>query len=138
MIKLHSIGQIEHSYIFEDAIADADTFNGAVGDVTSGKFAATANKAKAIMQVEVGDDEGMPTYKIKKGEHVRVGDLTKLAGQTIEIYGDELPADVAKADKLESDASGKLVKNSGATAPYFEVTKIIGNHLGVEATVVAE
>ena len=42
----------------------------------------------------------------------------------------------AKGDKLESDASGKLVK--GATvAPYLEVTGIVGNHLGVEVKVVA-
>ena len=87
------------------------------------------------MQVERGDDEYMPTYKIVKGEHVRVLDLAKLEGKIVEVYGDELPADVAKGDKLESDATGKLVKDATA-APYLEVTAIVGNHLGVEAKVV--
>lgn len=136
MIKFSSIGQIEHGdYAFEDAIASADTFNGAYGEVTTGSFAAGAKKSKVIMQIERGDDEYMPTYKIVKGEHVRVLDLTKLNGQLVEVYGDELPAGVAKGDKLESDETGKLVKNASA-APYLEVTKVIGNHLGVEAKVV--
>ena len=40
MIKFNTIGQIEHGeYPFEDAIASADTFNGAYGEVTSGSFA---------------------------------------------------------------------------------------------------
>lgn len=139
MIKFNTIGQIEHGeYPFEDAIASADTFNGAFGEVESGNFTAGANKSKAIMQVEVGDDEAMPSYKITKGSHVRVVDLAKLDGKVIEVYGDELPAGITKGDKLESDVNGALVKNSGATAPYIEVTKIVGNHVGVEAKVVAE
>ena len=139
MFKLNKISQIEHAYIFQDAIADADTFNGAVGEVdASGKFKATAKKAMAIMQVEEGDDAGMPTYKIKKGEHVRVADLTKLDGQIVEVYGDEIPADgFAKDAKLESDVDGSLKKNDSATAPYFQVTKVIGNKLGIEVKVVA-
>lgn len=139
MFKLNKISQIEHAYIFQDAIADADTFNGAVGEVdASGKFKATAKKAMAIMQVEEGDDAGMPTYKIKKGEHVRVADLTKLDGQIVEVYGDEIPADgFEKGKKLEADADGSLKKNDDATAPYFEVTKVIGNKLGIEVKVVA-
>ncbi|MCI5588506.1 MAG: hypothetical protein MR384_11585 [Lachnospiraceae bacterium] len=136
MIKFSSIKQIEHNdYPFEDAIASADTFNGAYGEVTSGSFSVGAKKGKVIMQIERGDDEYMPTYKIVKGEHVRVLDLAKLNGQLVEVYGDELPADVAKGDKLESDANGKLVKGANA-APYLEVTAIVGNHLGVEAKVV--
>ena len=139
MVKLNKISQIEHAYIFQDAIADADTFNGAFGEVdASGKFKATAKKAMAIMQVEEGDDEGMPTYKIKKGEHVRVGDLTKLDGQIVEVYGDEVPADAfAKDTKLEADADGSLKKNDSATAPYFQVTSVIGNKLGIKVKVVA-
>ena len=136
MIKFSLIKQIEYdAYPFEDAIASADTFNGAYGEVTSGSFAVGAKKGKVIMQIERGDDEYMPTYKIVKGEHVRVLDLAKLNGQLVEVYGDELPADVAKGDKLESDATGKLVKGANA-APYLEVTAIVGNHLGVEAKVV--
>lgn len=139
MVKLNKISQIRHAYIFQDAIADADTFNGAFGEVDStGKFKATANKAMAIMQVEEGDDEGMPTYKIKKGEHVRVGDLTKLDGQIVEVYGDEVPEDAfAKDVKLEADADGSLKKNDSATAPYFQVTSVIGNKLGIKVKVVA-
>ena len=136
MIKFSSIDQIEHGdYAFEDAIASADTFNGAYGEVTTGSFAVGAKKSKVIMLIERGDDEYMSTYKIKKGEQLRVLDLTKLDGQLMEVYGDELPADVAKGDKLESDATGKLVKGATA-APYLEVTAIVGNHLGVEAKVV--
>lgn len=136
MIKFNTIGQIEHGeYPFEDAITSADTFNGAYGEVTSGSFAAGAKKGKVIMQIERGDDEYMPTYKIVKGEHVRVLDLAKLEGKIVEVYGDELPVDVAKGDKLESGATGKLVKGA-TTAPYLEVTAIVGNHLGVEAKVV--
>ena len=131
MIKFNTIGQIEHGdYPFEDAIASADTFNGAYGEVTSGSFAVGAKKAKVIMQIERGDDEYMPTYKI-----LRVLDLAKLEGKIVEVYGDELPKDVAKGDKLESDATGKLVKGATA-APYLEVTAIVGNHLGIEAKVV--
>ena len=138
MVKFSTIGQIEHGeYPFEDAVASADTFNGAYGEVNGGKFTVGANKGKVIMQIERGDDEYMPTYKIVKGEHVRVLDLAKLNGKMLEVYGDELPADVAKGDKLESDAEGKLVKNSSA-APYLEVTAIIGNKLGVEVKVVTE
>ena len=139
MFKLNSIAQIEHEYIYQDAIADADTFNGAVGEVGSdGKFKVAANKAMVIMQVEEGDDAGMPTYKIKKGEHVRVGDLTNLDGQIVEVYGDEIPADgFEKGVKLESDTDGSLKKNTAATTPYFEVTKVIGNKLGVEVKIVA-
>lgn len=139
MIKFNTIGQIEKKYAFEDAVASADTFNGAFGAVTSGTFEPVATTAvKAIMQVEVGDDEGMPTYKIKKGEHVRVVDLTAFNGETVEIYGDEVPAAVKKSDKLVADATGALVVSEEATAPYYTVTKIIGNKLGVEVTVVAE
>lgn len=39
-------------------------------------------------------------------------------------------------DKLKSDASGVLVTGD-SKAPYFEVTKIVGNKIGVEATVAA-
>ena len=143
MIKFSTIGMIEHNdYPFEDAIASEDTFNGAFGDVTSGYFAVGAKKGKVIMQIERGDDEYMPTYKIVRGERVRVLDLAKLEGKIVEVYGDELPVDVAKGDKLESDATGKLVKGAVEVSrmvsanPYLEVTAIIGNHLGVEAKVV--
>ena len=90
-IKLHTIGQIEHGvYPYENAVASADTFNGAFGDVNSGKFTVGEKKAKAIMQIERGDDEYMPTYKIVKGEHVRVLDLAKLEGKIVEVSHEEV------------------------------------------------
>lgn len=136
MIKFSTIGMIEHGdYPFEDAVASVDTFNGAYGDVADGEFTPGDKKAKVIMQIERGDDEYMPTYKIVKGEHVRVLNLAKVEGKVVEVYGDELPEGVAVGDKLESDADGKLVTGASA-APYLEVTKIVGNHLGVEAKVV--
>lgn len=137
MIKFNTIGQIEHLNAFEDAVVDTEILNGDFGTVTDGKFAVAATATKAVMQIEVGDDAGMPEYKIGVGSHVRVLDLTKLNGKTVEIYGAQLPSSFTKGDKLTSDAAGKLV--TGATAaPYLEVTKIVGNKLGVEATVVAE
>ena len=137
MIKFSTIGQIEHGvYPFEDAVAGADTFNGAFGAVTSGTFAVGATASKAVMNLEVGDNVGLDTYPIKKGEKVRVIDLTKLNGQTIEIYGDELPSTVAVGSKLKSDATGALVTGASA-APYYEVTRVIPNVRGVEVTVVS-
>lgn len=138
MIKFNSLGQIEHGdYPFEDAIAKTDVLNGDFGAVTDEKFEVAANSVKAVMQLETGDDEDMPEYKIRAGEHVRVLNLAKLNGKTIEVYGAQLPDTFAKGDKLASDASGKLKKDATA-APYLEVTKVIGNKLGIEATVVAE
>lgn len=136
MIKFSTIGQIEKKYAFEDAVANANTFNGAFGSVSEGKFTAGANGVKAIMQLEVGDNAGLDTYPIAKDEHVRVVDLTKFDGETIEVYGDEVPASVVVGNKLASDSTGKLVTGASA-APYFEVTKVIGGTHGVEVTVVA-
>lgn len=140
MLKFHSLKQIEHKYAFENAVADANTFNGAFGTVTAGKFAADADATKAIMNIEVGDEAGLGTYKIEKGTHVRVVDLGAFDGEIIEIYGDELPDGVAVGNKLKSDASGALVTGASA-APYYEVTKVIKtvpNTKGVEVKVVAQ
>lgn len=137
MFKLNTISMIEHGdYLFEDAVASADTFNGALGTVTDGKFSVAADASKAIMQVEVGDDAGMPTYKIAKDSHVRVIDFTKIDGKMVEIYGDQLPEELSKGTKLKSDETGALIV--GTDAPYFEVDRIIGNKLGVVAKVVAK
>lgn len=137
MIKFNRISQIERSeYPFEDAVLKKDALNGDFGAVTDGEFDTAADSFKAIMQNETGDDMGMPEYKIKAGEHVRVLDLAKFNGQAIEVYGAQLPAAYAKGDKLKSNASGKLV--SGATAaPYLEVTDIVGNKIGLVAKIVA-
>lgn len=132
-----TIGAWEKEYAFEDATVNADVLNGAFGAVDNGVFTVGAKATKAIMQVEVGDDEAMPEYKIVKGSHVRVVDLTKLNGKTVQIYGYPIPESVAVGNKLASGANGALVAGA-ETAPYLEITKIIGNKLGVEATVVAE
>lgn len=137
MVKFNTIGQIEKGYYFEDAIINTDMLNGDFGAVTDGVFTTASDATKAIMQVEVGDGMGMDEYLIPNGSHVRVVDFEKLNGQAIEIYGAQLPNTYEKGDKLKSDANGKLI--TGATdAPYFEITKIIGNKLGVEVTVVTE
>ena len=135
-LKFYSIGQIEHErHPIIDAITKADTYNGAFGDVTDGEFEVGATKTKAIMQIEVGDDEGMPKYFIPAGTHVRVIDLAKCKDNLVEIYDYPLPDTVAVGDKLESQGDGSLVVNSGATGIYLEVKKIIGNHDGVVALI---
>lgn len=142
MVKFSSIGQIEKTYPFEDAVIEADTLNGTFGEVEDGVFSPAANATKAIMQIEVGDDMDMDEYKIPAGSHVRVVDLVSLVEQypkntEIEIYGAQLPTTFAIGDKLVSTADGVLA-TGGSTAPYFEVTKIIGNKQGVKANIVAE
>ena len=136
-IKFNTISQIEKKYAFEDAIASADVLNGDFGAVTGGAFAVGATATKAIMQDEHGDNAGLDEYPIKKGEHVRVVDLSAYNGETIEIYGAQLPDTYAKGNKLVSDATGKLV-TGGSSAPYFEITKVIPNVKGVEVKVVAK
>lgn len=132
MIKFHSVGQIEHAKnYFVDAVTTADTFNGAFGDVTDGKFTVGATKTKAIMQVEVGDDEGMPKYEIPAGTHVRILDLAQLVGEYVEVYDYPLPETVNVADKLESDTDGSLKVNASAAGLYLEVKEFIGNKDGV-------
>lgn len=138
MIKLNSISQIEHGeYLFENAILNTDALNGDFGAVAGGEFSVGATAKQAIMQIETGDDVGMPEYKIKANEHVRVVDLEKLNGKTIEVYGAQLPETFVVGDKLASNAKGKLI-NGASNVPYLEVTKIVGNKIGIEATVVAE
>ena len=90
MLKFHTIGQIEKNYAFENAVATADTFNGAFGVVAGGEFTVGADASKAIMNLEVGDEANLGTYPIKKGAQVRVLDLEAFNGKTIEVYGDEL------------------------------------------------
>lgn len=131
-LKFHSLAQIEHERIpFIDAVTKADTFNGAFGDVSGGKFEVGATKTKAIMQVECGDDEGMPKFPIPARTHVRVIDLEKCKNNYVEVYDYPLPDTVAVGDKLESQEDGSLVVNPSATGVHLEVTEIIGNHDGV-------
>ena len=140
MIKFHTISQIEkHDYAFENATTTADALNGEFGAVTTGAFAPAATASKAIMQIEVGDDAGLDSYKIPAGTKVRVVDLAKFNGETVEIYGAQLPATYVVGNKLQSTATGVLAVVATPTAPYFTITKVIvacGKKVGVEATVV--
>ena len=136
MIKFRNISQIEKLYPFVKAVAGTDVYNGDFGTVTEGAFALAANAKQVVMNIEVGDDEGLDKYFIAKGSDLRVLDLDKLDGQELEIYGKQIPAGVAKGDKLKSTATGDLVKGATA-APYVEVTEIIGNHKGIVVGVVA-
>ena len=137
MVKFNGISQIEKQYPFVKAVADADVFNGDFGTVTSGKFALAANAKQVIMNLENGDNEGLDKYPIAKGSDLRVLDLEQINGQAIEVYGKQVPTDVAVKDKLKSTATGDLTKGA-TTAPYIEVTEIIGNKAGIVATVVAK
>lgn len=121
MVKFRTIGQIEHGeYPFEDAVVDKDVLNGAFGDVANGKFTASDSGKKVIMQIEVGDDEGLDEYKIPAGSHVRVLDPTKVVGE-LEVYGYPL-------------SDGFKV---GDTVGCFTITEIIGNKLGAVVKVTA-
>lgn len=121
MVKFHTIGQIERgAYPFEDAVVDKEVMNGAFGDVANGKFTASDSGKKIIMQLETGDDEAMPEYKIPAGTHVRVLDPTKVVGE-LELYGYPLPETFAVGD----------------TVGCFTITEIIGNKLGAIVKVTA-
>ena len=136
MLKFNSIGQIEKERVpFVDAVTETDTYNGAFGDVEDGVFKVGADKTKAIMRVECGDDAGMPKYFIPKGTHVRVIDLEKCKRNFIEIDDYPLPETVAVGNKLTSEADGTLKVNESPSGVYLEVKKIIGNHDGVVALI---
>ncbi len=114
MFKFRTIGTIEHGeYPFEDAVVEKSVLNGAFGDVADGKFTANDSGKKVIMQVENGDDAGLPEYKIPAGSHVRVLDPAKVKGE-LEVYGYPLP-DTFKV---------------GDTLGCFTITEIIGNKVG--------
>ena len=132
---LNSIGQIEHERIpFVDAVAAVDTFNGAMGTVSDGKFTPGVGTT-AIMQVECGDDAGMPKYPIAKGTHVRVVDFEKCKGNLVNIYDYPLPATFAVGNKLEADTDGSLKVNASPTGTHLEIKEIIGNKQGVIALI---
>ena len=115
MIKFRNISEIEKLYPYVKAVAGTDVYNGDFGTVTEGTFALAANAKQVVMNIEVGDDEGLDRYFIAKGSDLRVLDLDKLDGKELEIYGKQIPT----------------------AAPYVEVTEIIGNHKGIVVGVVA-
>ena len=137
-----TIGAIEHSYAFEDAVIDKDMYNGTFGEVEDGKFVAEANATKVIMQKECGDDARVDKYLIPAGSHVRVLDMAVFAehfqkSPLLHVIGYPLPAEFAVGDKLASDAEGKLVAGA-STAPYLEVKEVLGAKAGVEVAIVME
>jgi hypothetical protein len=114
MFKFNKISQLERdTYQFEDAVTETDILNGAFGEVADGKFTASEDGTKVVMQLEYGDDEDMPEYKIPAGSHVRVLDTEKLNG-ALEVYGYPLPDDFKVGDTLG----------------VFTITEIIGNKVG--------
>lgn len=139
MIKFNKLAQIAKKYAFNDAVAKDPVKNGVFGSVDSdGEFTPGANAAEAVMQIEVGDDSNMPTYSIPAGTHFRVVDLKAFDGEKIEIYDYPLPDTYAEGDKLVSDVTGALKVDASASAPYFEIDKIIGRNQGVRAVIVAK
>lgn len=139
MIKFNKISQIEKEYFFEDAVTSAAIANGDFGAATNGAFSVSANATKAVMQVEVGDNADLDVYPIASGTHVRVVDLKKVAvtGKKVEVYGSPLPSTYAKGNKLASDATGKLAVTASPTGLYLVVDEIVGNKLGIIASVIA-
>lgn len=84
------------------------------------------------MQAEDGDNAGLPKYPIAKGEHVRVLDVAKLAGEELEVYDYPLPDEVAVGNKLTATADGSLEVNASvSTELNLEVKSVIGNKQGV-------
>lgn len=141
-VLFKTIGSIEKTYAFEDAIIDKDMYNGTFGEVEDGKFVAKENATKVIMQKECGDDAGMDKYLIKAGSHVRVLDMAVFAEQFqkfphLHVIGYPLPAEFVVGDKLASNAEGKLVVGASA-APYLEVKEILGRKAGAEVAIVME
>lgn len=81
-IEFTTVGQYEKEYNFIDAVAAADMSNGVLGTLSSGVFTADASGSYAAMQVEYGDYAGTNEFKILKGEHVRVLNLSKVGSVT--------------------------------------------------------
>lgn len=140
-VLFSSVGEIEKTYSFEDAVIEKDMYNGTFGKIEDGKFVACENGTMVIMQKEVGDDAGMEKYLITAGSHVRVLDMVDFAEQfpkfpMLDVIAYPLPAEFAVGDMLASDAEGKLVV--GGSAPCLEVKAILGNKRGAEVKVVTE
>lgn len=126
MFKFRTIGRIEHgNYPFVDATVEKDVLNGAFGEVSNGKFEPNESGKFVIMQIENGDDEGIPEYKIPAGSHVRVLDVEKanlITECPLEVYGYPLPETWDVGDALGC----------------FTIKEVIGNKIGAVVEVTAE
>lgn len=136
MITYLNVGEYEKLNPFVDAVTEKEIPNGAGVSIAAGKvtMADAETATHVVMNVEVGDDMYTDDYKIPAGSHVRCLDLKAVDGMAVQIYGPQLPADVGATDKLKFKADGTLEKNA-STETRFEVTKILGNKIGVEAIV---
>jgi len=133
MIRFEKLAATEKNYPFIDAVAVADYANGTFGTISDGKFTAGAS-FMAIMQIERGDDMKTDKFVVKKDEHIRVADFSKVDGHIVNITSDQLPKTYKAKDKLIADSTGKFVVSTSATNNYFEV--IEPTRYGVRATVV--
>ena len=114
MIRFEKLSVPEVIYPYQDAVAAADYINGTFGTVANGVFTAgvtTGVVRLCIMQVEKGDDAKSDAFKVLKGEHVRVADLTHtlVQGLIVNITADELPATYEVGDVLITSTDGLLI-----------------------------
>lgn len=140
-VFFRTIGAIEKTYSFEDAVIDNAMYNGTFGKVEDGKFVPCENGTMVIMQKECGDDAGMEKFLIPAGSHVRVLDIVDFAEQfpkfpMLDVVAYPLPEEFKVGDMLASDAEGKLVV--GGSAPCLEVKAVLGNKAGAEVKIVTE
>lgn len=135
MVRFEMVSTTEKAYPYVDAIADAEYKNGTFGAVADGVFKAGATGFYVIMNMENGDDAKSDDYVVHMGEKIRVADLAKVNGASLSITSAQLPASVAKGNKLVSKEDGTLSVSETATEKYIEVTEI--TTFGVNAKVVA-
>lgn len=135
MFEFLNVSEYEKLNPFVDAITDKEILNGIGVTIAEGKVTPSKDATHVVMNIEVGDDMYMDEYKIPAGSHVRCLDLSAVDGLPVQIYGTPLPATFpGGTDKLKFKEDGTL--ESGAESETrFEITKIIGNKLGVEAIV---
>ena len=125
MVRFEKISTTEKAYPYVDAIVAADYANGTFGTVTDGVFTAGATGFHVIMNIEKGDDATSDDYVVKKGEHARIADLSKVDGAALNITSKQLPTTIAKGDKAVSKADGTLeVPTEAPTAKYIEITEV--------------
>lgn len=141
MIRFEKLSVPETIYPFIDAEAADDYVNGTFGKVENDKFTAGSDGFQVIMQVEKGHNANTDKFTVKKGERVRVADLTKADGQIVDITSDMLPdgesvKDIKVGAKLVPDTdNGKkgLLKANGDEANHLTVIEV--TDFGVRAVV---
>lgn len=135
MVRFDKISATEKNYPFVDAVVDGDYLNGTFGTVADGIFKAGATGFYVIMNIEKGDDAKSADYVIKKGEHARIADLSKVDGAILNITTEQLPTGIKSKDKAVSKADGTLtVPSTAPTTKYIEITEV--TRFGVNAKVV--